>query len=69
VSNTTLGKIIILSLTFVVVSIFVFSNFGVTEKVYDCRDAHWLPDVPVEVKKQCQELLKQELLKQKRITI
>ncbi len=35
-------------------------DFGPTGKVYDCRDAHWMPDVPIEVKKECAELLKQE---------
>ena len=25
--------------------------------VYDCRDAHWHPDVPIEVKKECRKLM------------
>jgi hypothetical protein len=46
-------------LLIVCVIILIFSDFaeGPRAKVYDCRDAHWHPDIPIEVKKQCQELL------------
>ena len=27
--------------------------------VYDCRDAHWHPDVPIEVKKECRKLMQE----------
>jgi hypothetical protein len=38
----------------------IFTDFGKSRTIrYDCRDAHWHPDVPVEVKKQCQELMQQ----------
>jgi hypothetical protein len=43
-----------------------FSGFGAsTGKVYDCRDAHWHPDVPIDVKKECQKLMLEELEKLK----
>ena len=42
--------------------ILFFSDFGKSETViYDCRDAHWHPDVPIEVKKQCREIIKERL--------
>lgn len=40
----------------------VFTDFGNSKHVvrYDCRDAHWHPDVPIEVKKACQRLIYEE---------
>jgi hypothetical protein len=44
----------------VAVAILVLSDFGShREVVYDCRDAHWHPDVPIEVKRQCAEMFKE----------
>lgn len=28
--------------------------------VYDCRDAHWHPDIPIEVKKECSKMYKED---------
>ena len=40
------------------VLLFLFTDFGKNRSVYyDCRDAHWHPDVPIEVKKECSKLM------------
>lgn len=63
-SDTTVGKIIIVLLAVICVSILIYTDFGKGRTIrYDCRDAHWHPDVPVEVKKQCQELMQQRIEK------
>ena len=51
---------------FLALFIIVISNFGGNEVVYDCRDAHWHPDVPVEVKKECAKLMKEEFERRQR---
>ena len=67
-SDTTVGKIVIVLLALVCVAILIFTDFGKGRTIrYDCRDAHWHPDVPVEVKKQCQELMQQRIEKPKLI--
>ncbi len=49
---------------FVVVIILTLSDFGKDSTViYDCRDAHWHPDVPIAVKRECQKLMQEELRK------
>lgn len=48
-------------LLFIGVIVLVLSDFGRQGYVvYDCRDAHWHSDVPVDVKKECARLLKDE---------
>lgn len=43
------------------IAILIFTNFGKGQTIrYDCRDAHWHPDVPVEVKKECSRLMYEE---------
>jgi hypothetical protein len=43
----------------------MFSDFGKNRtKVYDCRDAHWHPDVPIAVKKECAKLFYEEWKRQ-----
>ena len=44
----------------ILVIILINSDFGENGRYYDCRDAHWHPDVPVEVKKRCAELFYEE---------
>lgn len=47
------------------ITILVFSDFGKNRtKVYDCRDAHWHPDVPAAVKKECAKLFYEEWKRQ-----
>lgn len=47
------------------ISILTLSDFGKNRTVvYDCRDAHWHPDVPVEVKKECSRLIYEEWKRQ-----
>jgi hypothetical protein len=61
VKRQTLGLAILLSIC---VAILLFSNFGksATVKVYDCREAHWHPDYPVDVKEACRKLLNKKVL-------
>ena len=67
-SNTAVGKIVIMLLALVCVTILFVSDFGRNRVVrYDCRDAHWHPDVPVEVKKQCLEVMREQVQKPKLI--
>lgn len=43
------------------VLILVLSDFGQNRTViYDCRDAHWHPDIPIEVKRECSRLMYEE---------
>lgn len=42
------------------VIILINTDFSESGRYYDCRDAHWHPDVPVEVKKRCAELFYEE---------
>ncbi len=52
--------IIVLALS--AVFVFFFTNFGENKgRYYDCRDAHWHPDVPVEVKNECIKIMREEL--------
>jgi hypothetical protein len=57
-------RIIIVVAVLASVLILVFSDFGKQGKYYNCRDAHWHPDYPIEVRKQCSELLYEEWKKQ-----
>lgn len=51
--------------TGIAVSILIFSDFGKGRTVvYDCRDAHWHPDVPIDVKKECSRLIYEEWKRQ-----
>ena len=45
----------------VAVFILIFTDFGKSQTVvYDCRDAHWHPDIPVEVKQECSRMMYEE---------
>jgi hypothetical protein len=57
-------RIIIIVATVASILILLFSDFGEQGKYYNCRDAHWHPDYPIEVRKQCAELLYEEWKKQ-----
>lgn len=51
-------------ITISAVLILIFTEFGSERTVrYDCRDAHWHPDVPVEVKIECKKIMKEYLEK------
>ena len=46
------------AITLIAAIILIVTDFGKDQTViYDCRDAHWHPDVPVEVKKECSRLM------------
>lgn len=48
--------VICITLTLAVV-ILILSDLGKNSTlIYDCRDAHWHPDIPIEVKKECAKL-------------
>ena len=50
----------------VAIFILIFTNFGKSKTVvYDCRDAHWHPDVPIEVKKECGRMIYEEWKRRK----
>lgn len=57
-SNTTIGKIVIIVVTFLAVIVLVLTDFGniTREHVYDCNMAEWHPDIPPEVKNECRRL-------------
>ena len=56
--SSMLERIIVIILIIASIFLLVLTDFGRNQTVrYDCRDAHWHPDVPIEVKKQCSELM------------
>jgi hypothetical protein len=51
-------RVVVIVLVLCCVAILVVTDFGKGQTVmYDCRDAHWHPDVPIEVKKECSKLM------------
>lgn len=41
-----------------VIIILAFTDFGKSRTImYDCRDAHWHPDYPIDVKEECRKLM------------
>lgn len=66
-SNLKKDLFIVIPVVLVCAAILIFSDFGKNRTVvYDCRDAHWHPDFPPEVKEECRRLIKDELEKQRR---
>ncbi len=50
----------LIGLLVVLIFVLIFTNFGNSEGRiirFDCRDAHWMPDIPVEVKRECQRIM------------
>jgi hypothetical protein len=46
---------------FLAVFVLVLTDFGKGNTVvYDCRDAHWMPDVPLAVKEECAKMRKED---------
>jgi hypothetical protein len=58
----TFKRAALVILVLVAALVLILTDFGNTDRVvrYDCRDAHWHPDVPVEVKKACQKMMYEE---------
>ena len=51
-------RIIVIAMVVASIFILIFTDIGKHGTVvYDCRDAHWHPDVPVEVKKECSKIM------------
>ena len=64
--NKMRDRIIFVLLIAAFVLLLVFTDFGKNRTVvYDCRDAHWHPDIPVEVKKECAKLFYEEWKRKK----
>lgn len=58
---------IIILLALMAVLIFIISDFGDSQgRYYDCRDAHWHPDYPVQVKEECRKIIREHLEQQKK---
>jgi hypothetical protein len=56
--QTMIERTIVIVLILFCIAVLVVTDFGKGRTVvYDCRDAHWLPDIPIEVKKECSKLL------------
>jgi hypothetical protein len=54
-------RIIAVVLLIISVYVLIYTDFGRNQTViYDCRDAHWHPDVPIEVKQECAKLFYEE---------
>lgn len=63
-SNLKKDKWIIIAALAAALSL-MLTDFGDSQgKVYDCRDAHWHPDVPIEVKRECSRIMHEHLKKQ-----
>jgi hypothetical protein len=64
--NKMRDRIVFVLLIAAFVLLLVFTDFGKNRTVvYDCRDAHWHPDIPVEVKKECAKLFYEEWKRKK----
>jgi len=58
-------RIIAVVLLIISVYVLIYTDFGRNQTVvYDCRDAHWHPDVPIEVKQECAKLFYEEWKRQ-----
>ncbi len=54
-------NILLVILLFCCIFVLTISDFGRSNVVvYDCRDAHWMPDIPIEVKKECSKMRKED---------
>ncbi len=63
--NLNIQYLIAITFAIIAATILVFTDFGKGRTVvYDCRDAHWHPDIPIDVKKECSKLLYEEWKKQ-----
>jgi hypothetical protein len=60
------NSILIIAAAVVAVVILISTNFGAGRTiVYDCRLAEFHPDFPLDVRKQCRELLRDQILNKK----
>ena len=61
-SDTALGKIVIISAVVIVAVTLAMSNFGESNRtrIYDCGMAEWHPDIPAAVKEECRRLRMEE---------
>ena len=63
------SQLVIVLATLIAVCVFVFTGFGKNKTVtYDCREAHWHPDYPVEVKEECRRLMYEYYQKEQKTT-
>jgi hypothetical protein len=56
-SDTVVGKIVIVALVLVAIILFFISTYNDSNvRVYDCGMAEWHPDIPIEVKEECRKI-------------
>lgn len=56
-SNTTIGKTIILFVLLIIAGVMMFSDFDNSRGVtYDCGMAEWHPDIPNSVREECRRI-------------
>ena len=56
-SDTTIGKIIILSALTIIMVVLMLSDYGKSHGVtYDCGMAEWHPDIPLSVREECRRI-------------
>jgi hypothetical protein len=64
--RSNLKDLLIFCLASVIAAILMFSDYGKNQgRIYDCRDAHWHPDYPPEVKEECRRLIREHFEKNK----
>ena len=52
-----------------VIAMLTFTDFGKSRAVtYDCRDARWHPDYPIDVKEECLRLMHEYYQKEQKTT-
>ena len=65
-SDSAIGKFVIIILTLAAAALLSYSDFGDSNqiKIYDCSIAEWHPDVPINVRKECRKLRLEEEYRQ-----
>lgn len=65
-SDSAIGKFVIIILTLAAAALLSYSDFGDSNqvKIYDCSIAEWHPDVPINIRKECRKLRLEEEYRQ-----
>jgi hypothetical protein len=51
------------------IGMLAFTDIGKSRTItYDCRDAHWHPDYPIDVKEECRRLMHEYYQKEQKTT-
>lgn len=60
------NSILIIAVVLLAVTVLISTNFGAGRTVvYDCRLAEFHPDFPIDVREQCRQLLRDQILNKK----